>query len=89
MPTGVPRAGDTKFEILAAVKDHWSGARYGPTVGELATSVGLSARSTAQFHINDLLEDGYLVHVEGKPRTLSVTKKGKRLVKVVRELETM
>jgi predicted transcriptional regulator len=71
------------------VVDHWSGTRYGPTVGELATTVGLSARSTAQFHINDLLSDGFLVHVQGKPRTLSPTKKGKRLVKVVRELETM
>jgi predicted transcriptional regulator len=89
MPTGVPRAGDTKFDVLVAVMDHWSGARFGPTVAELATTVGLSARSTAQFHINDLLDDGYLVHVQGKPRTLSATKKGKRLVKVVRELETM
>ena len=89
MPTGVPRAGDTKFDVLAAVVDHWSGARFGPTVGELATTVGLSARSTAQFHINDLLDDGYLVHVIGKPRTLSATSKGERLVDVVRELETM
>lgn len=89
MPTGVPRAGDTKFDVLAAVVDHWRGARYGPTVGELATTVGLSARSTAQFHINDLLTDGYIVHVTGKPRTISATTKGKKLVKVVRELEDM
>lgn len=89
MPTGVPRAGDTKFDVLAAVVDHWSAARYGPTVAELASSVGLRARSSVQFHINDLLDDGYLVHVAGKPRTLTATKKGKRLVRVVRELEVM
>jgi SOS-response transcriptional repressor LexA len=89
MPTGVPRAGDTKFEVLAAVVDHWGGARYGPTVGELTTTVGLNARSTVQFHINDLLVDGYIVHVPGKPRTISATRKGKKLVKVVRELEVM
>lgn len=89
MPIGVPRAGDTKFEVLAAVDDHWKNARFGPTVAELRDAVGLSARSSIQFHINDLIEDGYLAHVPGKRRTLKTTSKGGRLVSVIRDLEKM
>ena len=56
MPVGVPRAGDTKFEVLSAVSDHWKSSRKGPTVAEIRDTVGLNARSSIQFHINDLIE---------------------------------
>jgi len=89
MPVGVPRAGDTKFEVLAAVSDHWKSSRKGPTVAELRDVVGLSARSSIQFHINDLIEDHYLINVPGVGRSLKTTKRGERLVKVIRELEDL
>lgn len=89
MPVGVPRAGDTKFEVLSAVSDHWKGARFGPTVEEIRDAVGLSARSSIQFHINDLVEDQYLAHVPGKRRSLKTTAKGERLIDVFREIEGM
>lgn len=89
MPTGVPRAGDTKFEVLTAVSDHWKSARFGPTVAEIRDTVGLSARSSIQFHINDLIEDQYLANVPGKRRTLKPTVKGERLIEVMRDLEGM
>lgn len=87
MPVGVPRAGDTKFEVLAAVSDHWGDARFGPTVAELRDAIGLSARSSIQFHINDLIKDGYLSNVPGKRRTLKPTARGEKLVSVMRDLE--
>jgi len=89
MPVGVPRAGDTKFEVLSAVSDHWKSSRKGPTVAELRDVVGLSARSSVQFHINDLIEDKYLINVPGIGRSLKTTRRGERLVKVIRELEDM
>lgn len=89
MTTSVPRTGDTKFAVLVAVNDHWSSARFGPTVAEIRDKVGLSARSTVQFHLNDLIADGYLSHVEGKPRTLQATRKGKKLVRIMGELGEM
>ena len=89
MPVGVPRAGDTKFEVLSAVSDHWKSARFGPTVAEIRDTVGLSSRSAVQFHINDLVEGDYLAHVPGKRRTLKPTRKGELLVDVMRQLDRM
>lgn len=81
--TSVPR--DTKFHVLTAVQDHWGSNRFGPTVQEIRDKVGLASRSTVQFHINDLVGDGYLSHKEGKRRTLKVTKKGDQLIRILTE----
>jgi len=85
--TSVPREGDTKFKVLEAVNNHWQEARFGPTVEEIRDSVGLSSRSTVQFHINDLLEDDFLSHAKGKRRTLRVTKKGEMLLQILKGAE--
>ena len=81
--TAIPR--DTKFEVLEAISRHWDSNRFGPTVEELRATVGLNSRSTVQFHINDLVEDGYLSQVPGKRRTLKVTKKGNMLIQILSE----
>jgi SOS-response transcriptional repressor LexA len=85
--TKVPRAGETKFEIMAAVVDWWSENSYGPTVEELREAVGLTVRSSVQFHIDDLVGDGFLQRIPKKHRTLRPTNRGHKLVKVIRELE--
>ncbi len=77
----IPR--DTKFEVLCAVRDHLSDSRDGPTVEELREAVGLGSRSTVQFHINDLVADGYLAQIPGKRRSLRSTKKGDLLVRII------
>ena len=81
----LPREGDRKFDVLCAVHEHWKDARHGPTLEEIRDTVGLGSRSTVQFHINDLLSDGYLDHVPGKRRTLKTTKRGDLLIKIVKE----
>jgi SOS-response transcriptional repressor LexA len=73
--------------VLLAISDHWGEARFGPTVEELRVSVGVSSRSTIQFHVNDLLADGYLSHAPGKRRTLRLTKKGDMLLQILMEVE--
>ena len=85
MTNQVPRSGDTKFKVLFAVQSHWGEARFGPTVEELRATVGLSSRSTVQFHINHLVAEGYLSQVRGKRRTLRTTKKGDLLVRIIIE----
>ena len=81
MTARIPR--DTKFAVLRAVQTHLESSRDGPTVEELREYVGLDSRSTVQFHINDLVEDGYLDHIPGKRRSLRSTKKGDLLVDIV------
>lgn len=80
----IPRPEDTKFEVLATVVDHWGSATFGPTVEEIRQAVGLSVRSSVQWHINDLIEDGYLQHIPKKHRTLQPTARGLRLVEILR-----
>ena len=79
--TVIPR--DTKLAVLVSIRDHLSSSRKGPTVEEIRDYVGLSSRSTVQFHINDLVEDGYLSQIPGKRRTLRVTKKGELLLQIM------
>lgn len=83
--TPLPRVGETKFDILAAVVDHCAQARFGPTVEELREKVGLSVRSSVQFHLNHLVEDGLLEHVPRKHRSLRPTDRGQRLVELLRD----
>lgn len=74
---------ETKLQVLKAVDDHWAGARYGPTIEELRKAVGLTSRSTVQFHINGLISDGYLSNTPKKRRSLQITPKGQMLLKVL------
>lgn len=81
----VPRPGDTSYKILEAVSDKWRGANYGPTVEELRREVGLSSRSGVQFHVSNLLDAGWLDNIPNRRRTLKLTDKGRRLLRVFSE----
>jgi SOS-response transcriptional repressor LexA len=85
--TRVPRYGETKYEILAALVTHWEKNAFGPTVEELREAVGLTVRSSVQWHINDLLRDKYVTRVPKKHRTLRPTRKGTKLVEIMKELQ--
>lgn len=85
----IPRYGETKFEVLAAIADHRATNAFGPTVDELKDTVGLSVRSSVQWHINDLLDLGLLSHVARKHRTLKLTPRGEKLVSVLRDIAEM
>lgn len=82
----LPRLGEKKFDVLAAVVDHRSEHNYGPTVEEIRETVGLSSRSSVQWHINHLTQDGLLENVSRKHRTLKATTRGQKLVEVLREM---
>lgn len=77
---------DTKFKVLSAVVDHYETASFGPTVDEVREKVGLGTRSSAQFHINDLIEQKLLNHLPGRARTLHATDSGKQLVELMRNI---
>ncbi len=80
------KTSDTKFKILEAVVDHYETASFGPTVDEVRGVVGLGTRSSAQFHINDLVGQGFLAHLPGRARTLHATETGKQLVELMRSM---
>ena len=76
---------DTKFKVLEAVVDHQKRANFGPTVDEVRETVGLGTRSAVQFHIKDLLEQGFLNNLPGRARTLHATESGTQLVELMRK----
>lgn len=83
----VPRPGDTSYKILQAVSNKWKGTNYGPTVEELRKEVGLSSRSGVQFHVSNLLDAGWLDNIPNRRRTLKLTDKGRRLLRVFSEFD--
>jgi predicted transcriptional regulator len=85
--SSVPR--DTKLAVLMAILEFRSRNRFGPTVEEIRDAIGVNARSTVQFHINDLVDEGYLSQVPGKRRTLKVTKKGAMLIEILSDVEAV
>lgn len=80
----LPKVTETKFSVLASVVDHWGRASFGPTVEEIRSEVGLATRSSVQWHINHLIEDGLLYNVPRKHRSLRPTDRGRKLVEVLR-----
>jgi predicted transcriptional regulator len=85
--TDVPKTSDTKFQVLVAVVDYCSNSRHGPTVEEVRQAVELGYRSSVQWHLNALIDEGLLTHVPRKHRTLKPTPKGEKLVSLMREIE--
>ncbi len=79
------RNGETKLEVLGHLVDWWDGASYGPTVEQLRCLLGLSTRSTVQWHINSLLEDGFAERIPKKHKTLRPTDKGRQLIILLKE----
>lgn len=81
----LPRPGDTKYDILLAIDNHWKTNPRGPTVNELRKEVGLGGRSSVQFHINDLREMGLVESLPQRARSVRLTLMGKKLLKVMRD----
>jgi len=77
----IPR--EMRLSVLTAIVDHWKGARYGPTVEEIRQAVGLNHRSSVQWHITNLIQEGYLERVPRKHRSVHATKRGEALVELL------
>lgn len=75
--------GKRKFEVLTFVVEYCANSRYGPTVEEIREAVGLTTRSSVQWHLNDLQEDGLLTRIPRKHRSLKPTGKGQLLQKLL------
>lgn len=79
----VPRVGDTKFNVLTFIYEFRQTARYGPTMDEVAEAVGVKSKSTVAFHVDHLIDGGYVSHIPGKRRTLRVTPRGEHLIAIL------
>lgn len=73
----------TKYAVLEVVVEYCEKARYGPTIAEIADSVGVTAKSTIQVHVDDLISDGLLTRIPYKHRSVRPTDKGLSYVRLM------
>lgn len=76
---------DTRLRVLAFIASFMEEHRYAPTREEISEAVGLSNRSSVQYHVNGLTEEGFLDRVTQRHRMMHVTERGKRVLNAARE----
>jgi repressor LexA len=75
MYTTAKGLGDRKKQIIQFIHDFRQQNTFAPTVREIAEGVSLSSVSTAQTHLNGLVEKGYVEMEKSKSRTIRLTEK--------------
>jgi len=58
-----------QLQILQFIHESVQSRGYSPTLREIAQAVGLTSQSTVSYHLNGLVEKGYLSRGHGLPRT--------------------
>lgn len=76
-----------QLDVMAEVEKYQRNQCYSATIGELAAGLNIS-RATAFEHIASLREKGLIMQSTGKARSLKLSRKGEKLLKQARELET-
>lgn len=79
---------DTRLRVLEYLIIHMESNRSAPTREEIAAAIGLGPRSSVQYHIDTLVDDGYLERSTYRHRMIRPTKAGINVVaKLKPELE--
>lgn len=69
-------------EVLAFIKGFSKKEGYPPSLKEISKSLGFTSHSTAQFHVNQLVEKGYLKKESGKARTIEPLSKSRAYIEL-------
>lgn len=78
---------DTRLRVLEYLVSYLEDHRFSPTREEMAQAVGLSTRSTIQYHIDTLVEDGYVERPVYRHRMLRPTEAGENAIKRLRAID--
>ena len=76
---------DTRLRVLEFLITHMETNRSAPTREEIAAAIGLGPRSSIQYHIDTLVEDGYVERSTYRHRMIRPTQAGIDAVKKVRD----
>ncbi len=77
--------GDTRLRVLEYLIVHMETNRSAPTRDEIAKAVGLGPRSSIQYHIDTLVQDGYVERSTYRHRMIRPTQAGIDVIKQVQE----
>ena len=78
---------DTRLKVLDYIVTYLEGNRSAPTRAEIAEHLGLKVRSSVQYHVDRLVEDGYLERSTYRHRMVKPTEKGSNAIRRLRELD--
>ena len=59
-------------EVLDYIRDTHKRRGYPPTVRDIGEALGMRSPSTVHFHLNALIEKGWLRREPGKPRAIQI-----------------
>lgn len=63
----------SQLKILECIKEYIGANGYPPSVRDICAAAGLASPSTAQFHLNALEREGYIVRDGGRNRSIRLT----------------
>lgn len=78
---------DTRLRVLEYIVTYLEGHRYAPTRDEIGTALGLQHRSSVQYHIDSLVDGGYLERNRQRHRMLKPTEAGVKAIERLREID--
>lgn len=78
---------ETRLRVLEYLVEYMEGSRTAPTREDIAKAVGLSHRASVQYHIDTLVEGGYVERATYRHRMLRPTEAGIRAIEKLRELD--
>lgn len=83
----VGKPSDTRLAVLQFLVTYLESHRYAPTRQEIGEALELNSRSTIQYHIEALVQTGYIERSELRHRMLKPTEKGYAVIAKLRELD--
>lgn len=78
---------ETRLRVLECVVTAMENSRTAPTRDEIAAAVGLGSRSSIQYHIDTLVEDGYIERATYRHRMLRPTESGINAIARLKEID--
>jgi len=81
------KVSETRLRVLEFLVGYMENHRYAPTREEIAAAVGLGPRSSIQYHVDSLVEDGYIERITYRHRMIRPTEAGVNAIKRLRVID--
>lgn len=78
---------DKQIKILKFIDVHYTVYGYPPSVREIQSTLEMSSTSVVSYHINGLVDYGFLQREDGKARTLIITGVGHKYLQELLQKE--
>jgi predicted ArsR family transcriptional regulator len=78
---------ETRLRVLEYLVEYMEQSRTAPTRDDIAKALGLGHRASVQYHIETLVEGGYVERATYRHRMLRPTEAGIRAIHKLRELD--